>query len=216
MAVEPPTPQHAKLRLSIRLPRPLWIGVAAVVLIVTGVGLQIGIPAYQRHVAIGEVERAGGTVRTRPRVPAWLRAGVREEWVKPFDEVYEIDLQRSEATDSTLRHVGRLTDVEWLWLEHSRVTDAGLPRLKELTRLESIDLSYTQVSDAGMMCLEALAELKSLELNYSRVTDAGLARLKGLSKLRRLSLQRTQVTDVGVAELQRALPGLTIYRGRSK
>jgi hypothetical protein len=40
----PPTPWCFK----IRLPRPLWIGAAAVVLIVGAIGLQVGVPIFRR------------------------------------------------------------------------------------------------------------------------------------------------------------------------
>jgi hypothetical protein len=75
-ATDPVAPKPR--RFSIRLPRPLWPGVAAVVLVVVALGLQFGVPIYQQHVAVREItEIGGGTMRTRrvhpdtiPAVPA--------------------------------------------------------------------------------------------------------------------------------------------------
>ena len=54
MATAPITPEPR--RFSIRLPRPLWIGVAAMV-VVGGVGLRIGLPIYWQQAAIREIKR---------------------------------------------------------------------------------------------------------------------------------------------------------------
>jgi hypothetical protein len=70
----PPEP----LRCSIRLPRPLWIGVAAAVLIVVVIGLQFGMPILQRAAAIRHLESIGGDVTTVPRDFIWLH-----RWINP-------------------------------------------------------------------------------------------------------------------------------------
>lgn len=63
MATTDPTTPESR-RFSIRLPRPLWIGLATVVLVVVTIGLQFGVPIYRRHVAIREIERLGGKFET--------------------------------------------------------------------------------------------------------------------------------------------------------
>jgi hypothetical protein len=74
-------------RVSIPLPRPLWIGLVAVVLAVVATGLQFGLPIYRQQAAIREIERAGGRVHVVPRGPAWL------------------DLDSTQVTDAGLVHV---------------------------------------------------------------------------------------------------------------
>ena len=175
-------------RFSIRLPRPLWIGVAAVVLVVVAIGLQFGLPIYKQQSAIREIRRLNGGVEMRPRGPEWLRNRVGGERMKPFDDVILVDLTGTQATDATLGHVGLLTDLQRLSLAHTHVSDIGLAYLKELT------------------CLQVLV------LNNTQVTDVGLAHLKGLPRLQSLSLNKAQVTDAGVADLQHALPELRIFK----
>jgi hypothetical protein len=46
-------------RYSIEMPRPLWIGVATIVLIVASVGLRIGIPIYRQELAIQKLTDYG-------------------------------------------------------------------------------------------------------------------------------------------------------------
>src|SRR5262245_2417071 len=78
-------------RFSIRLPRPLWIGSVAGVLVVVAVGLPIGVPVYRQYVAIREIEEVGGRVETYARGPKWLRRQFGDcQWMKPFDEVVSV------------------------------------------------------------------------------------------------------------------------------
>ena len=185
-ATDPPTPELR--RFSIRLPRPLWIGLAAAVLVVLGVGVQIGVPIYRQQVVIREIEQVGGIALTFPRGPEWVRDRVGDDWMRLIEDVREVQLVVKPATDATLGHIGELGSLQRLYLDQTLVTDEGLAHLKRLSSLEKLSLNNTQV------------------------TDAGLQHIKGLTKLKWLMLNRTQVTDTGVAELQRTMPGLSIGR----
>src|SRR5262245_16369971 len=118
----PPEPR----RFSIRLPRPLWIGLAAVMLIVVGAGLQVGLPIWRQHAAIREIERVGGLVEMRPGGPEWLRGHLSDDLQNLFDEVVVIDLSNENVTDDTLARLRWLTNVQWLQLNDTQVTDAGI------------------------------------------------------------------------------------------
>ena len=74
-------------RFSIRLPRPMSIFLATVLLVVVSVGLRFGIPIYRQQVAIREIEQVGGSATTVPGGPAWLRKFIGDERMKIFDQV---------------------------------------------------------------------------------------------------------------------------------
>jgi hypothetical protein len=173
-------------RLSIGLPRPLWIAVAIVVLIVVAVGLRIGIPIYRHQAAIRQLQSIGGVVVTERGGPAWLRRWIGDKRMQIQDPVYQIGFPR-------------FTDADFARAELSRHT--------QLTVLE---LSGTNIGDGGMAELKRLKSLRILSLDGTHVTDVGLEDLKGLTGLQHLNLNRTNVTAAGVATLQRALPKLTI------
>jgi hypothetical protein len=228
----PPEPR----RFLIPLPRPLWIGLAASVLIVAAAALHFGAPLYRQHVAVREVERANGKVHSLPRGPQWLRDWVGEDRMKLFDDPIVVDLNGSAANEDTLRRLGELTslraltldnmqvtdtvlahlkgltNLERLQLQNTLVTDEGLRHLKGLTNLKILFLHNTLVTDAGLPQLKGLVNLDSLNLNGTRVTDAGLSQLKGLVNLKNFWISNTSVTDTGTAELRRALPDLNVYR----
>src|SRR5688572_3307689 len=92
----------AEPRRFIRLPRPLWIFLATVVVIVAAVGLRIGLPIYHQHLAIREIERLGGTVELTEGGPRWLRDRVGDQWMTPFDDVEGVILSGTQVTDAEL------------------------------------------------------------------------------------------------------------------
>lgn len=151
----PEPPQGALGRFSVHLPRPPWIFLATVVLVVVAIGLRIGLPSYRREVAIREIERLGGMVETRKCGPKWLRDWLGDKCIKFFDEVTFVVLDAPDVTDADLVHVMEMSKVEVLVLSNAQITDAGLVQLKGLTKLEFLNVIGTEVTDAG------IAELKS-------------------------------------------------------
>src|SRR5947209_5929419 len=158
---EPITP--GSRRFSFRLPRPLWIGVATVVLVVGGVAVQFRVIQYRHQrqlAAIREIESAYGYVQTRPGGPEWLRLWVGDERMKVFDEVVEAQLDENETTDAKmgeirgLAHLKGMAGLQRLWLNDTKVTDAGMAHLNGMTKLERLWLANTRVTDAGATNLE--------------------------------------------------------------
>ena len=191
--------------LSIRLPRPLWIGVAGCIMIVVAVGLQFGLPIYRQHVAIKAIKQLGGIAITERRGPAWLQRMIGEK-VRLFDVVTEVALPR--ATDATLAEITWLPSVKIVNFSGTPVTDAGLVHLMSLTGLQELHLEETQVSDGGLGHLTNAVNLQELYLQGTLVTDMGFGKLAGLSVLERLDLSGTRITDAGLPYLK----GLTRLR----
>jgi hypothetical protein len=146
-----PEPQ----RFSIRLPRPLWIGLATVLLVIVAIGLQIGMPIYRQQAAIREIERIGGWVGATLGGPDWLRECVGDEWMRLLrDEPTTVKLDWTDADDKTLMQVSQLSGVEYIHLRHARITDAGLKKLSVLRRLRLIDAFGTDVTESGIRDLK--------------------------------------------------------------
>ncbi len=197
MATIDPTARVSR-RFSISVPRPLWIGLAAIVVIVTAAGLRLGLPKFLQQMAIRQVERLGGSVGTNPVGPEWLRSRVGRIFPIFFVEVLRVDLRGTEADDATLVHLKGFPRLYHLRLSGTRVTDTGLAHLEDLTELGFLELQGTQITDAGLVHLEGLTRIDKLVLCRTAVTGAGLANLRRMTELGWLNLAETAVTDDGL------------------
>jgi hypothetical protein len=143
-----------------------------VFLIVFGAGL--GWIVRQAHIqfdAVAAIRKAGSSVRysweqgntfpRRPWAPSWLVDLIGVDF---FGHVFDVNLSgSSRPADTTLAEVGRLNQLQRLWLNDASVSDAGLVHLKGLSSLRALDLVGTQVTDAG------IAELKQALPNLTIV-----------------------------------------------
>src|SRR5262245_3834716 len=137
-------------RFPIRVPRPFWIGVAAVVLVVVAIALQIGIPIYRQQVAIRRIKRLGGRAHTENGGPEWLRRWIGDERMSVFDEVVRVDLEGTNCSGDDLTGLEGLHRLEFLFLGRTEITDNGLAHISRLPRLRRLDLRVTRVTDAGL------------------------------------------------------------------
>jgi len=199
----PPGPR----RFPITLPRPPWIGVATIVLIVVVVGLQLGLPVYRQHAAIREIERLGGLVQTNKVPPAWLRKFVRGRDTLLFDAVWNVDLSGTQFTDAAverLKHLrGLATELDYgpglhhsvsLHLEGSNISDTALENLNGLVGLQAVYLGKTRITDAGLARLDG--SWLTLDLTGTPITGTGLS---GMPDLWWVTLNDSGVTDEGMA-----------------
>src|SRR5262249_24138880 len=108
----------------------------------------------------------------------------------------------SPVTDAGLKHVGRLTTLNTLWITGTRrVTDAGLKELAGLTDLQELVLDHTAIPEDGLQYLAGMKKLSSLSLNGIRLGETGVKRLATFSSLHTLTLQKCQLTDDNLAVL---------------
>jgi hypothetical protein len=113
-------------------------------------------------------------------------------------------LKGSQATDKGLESIGRMTDLEKLYIwQGVSVTDAGVAHLAHLKNLEYVHINGSKITDESLVLLSRLPKVRGLSLDGSRFTDAGLARMQGSDRLTDLAigLGDLRLTDAGVANL---------------
>jgi hypothetical protein len=130
-------------------------------------------------------------------------------------ELRSLELHEARVTDDGLRQIGHLTQLRDLWLDGIGITDLGLSQLLRLKNLETLTLYDTQVTNRGLAGLAGLPSLRDLWLLDATVDDDTLGYLDALTQIRVLHLRRCRVSDSGIERLQRAIPGIQIYRPRS-
>lgn len=168
-----------------------------VLLFAAGLGWSVHRAHVQRD-AVAAIIKAGGSVyydwqlfsngtansNGKLRWPKWLVDHVGIDYLSTVRQAFLTERDLEGVTD----HVGRLGQLERLYLVGPSMTDARLVHIEGLTKLQG------------------------LSLDDSKVSDAGLVHLKGLRRLKSLNLEGTKVTAAGVRELQKALPNLNMYR----
>jgi hypothetical protein len=197
--------------MKLRMPRPLALFLLTFGVVVGGLGLRFGIPAYQRGSSLGRLRNyadIGGIHRVGPE---WLREFVGQSGRDALDDY----------------------DRMWFWQNPERfgrlspllaggfglastpapiVDDAHLDCIRDLANLKEVHLTCTDISDAGIEPLSYLRKLETLSLDATDVSDGCIPLLKRLTNLRELSLRGTRVSEAGVEELERAMPGLRVTR----
>src|SRR5258708_39646134 len=104
-------------RCTIGVPHWRWFVLVTVVLVVVGIALRISIPICRQQLAARELERAGASIEMKPGGPDWLRHWVGDRWMRPFDDVNDVDAHGMNFTDADLVHLKWLGHVEQLWLD---------------------------------------------------------------------------------------------------
>lgn len=184
--------------------RKRWKIALGVVVLFAVVGWLVAWPAYQRHLAIAEIERVGGYAFPTPTAPSWMR---RWGYYRRRHTVY---LEDKPFTDSGLSRIDGLANLKYLYMQGTEVSDEGVKHLTTLRHLYDLSLARTQITGDGLRRLVDIPSLRKLRLEGTAVTDKGLQHLVGLEKLIYLNLSDTLVTEDGVKMLQESLPNCRI------
>jgi hypothetical protein len=138
------------------------------------------------------------------------------------ERIKRIKLEQKEweartITDTSLKDVAMLQNLETLLLGHTQITTAGfkeLAKLQKLTKLTFLNLMSSQLTELPKG-LEKLTQLERLNLTYNKLTD-----LKGLEKLTQLKDLRLSnnpdLTKSQIDQLQKALPKCEINSNPTK
>lgn len=111
------------------------------------------------------------------------------------------------VTDDGLRFLGRLRQLESLYLDGCPIDGSGFPHLGALKRLARLNVAKTNVTDASLEPLTRLPALERLKLTETGVTDASVATLLRVPSLRVVWHDGSGITSSGSEELRRGLAG---------
>lgn len=109
-------------------------------------------------------------------------------------------------SDRGLAHLGRLRNLEELYLQSADVTDAGLLALAGLKRLKKLSISRAAIRGPGLRQLKSLPALESLSLNLT-TDDGHFTAIGELTQLKTLECIDVHLTDAALADIGR-LPEL--------
>jgi hypothetical protein len=108
------------------------------------------------------------------------------------------------VSDTELRHLGELPNLEYINLTAGNVTVEGLLRLGSSRKLKAMQLADVRprIDDNALeQIVSAWPHLESLCVRSSEITDAGLSHIGKLRHLRHLNVDRTRITGKGLESL---------------
>ncbi len=114
-------------------------------------------------------------------------------------------MQRTQATDSGLAQVGKMTGLEDLLIwDATSITDQGVAHLAGLKNLKTVLISSSWITDKSLVLLSSLPRIEELSLQANHFSDEGFLRLKGENTLKQLATGQGsfRVTDAGLAHLK--------------
>ena len=159
------------------IPKPGYLWLCAILLILVNFGLWFLIPYWQFQRSIRYIESIGGQVT--------LAYNDRPHWQRIFlgEEVLSVGLSFTKVTDSDLQHIQPLNSHRGLNLEVTTITGNGLRHLRTCSDLEFLSLNETQVDDAGLVHLKENTRLRELNLSDTMITDDGVKHLTDIAEL---------------------------------
>ncbi len=95
-------------------------------------------------------------------------------YLPAFSQVKELNLSNIKTFgNSDLAHVGKLKNLEKLWLESTNINDAGLVYLEPLNKLQELSLMGTGITDNGFLSLKKLPVLVSINVSMTSIDGSG-------------------------------------------
>ena len=150
---------------------------------------------------IAEITARDGSVMFERWGPQWLDLfGIdplrRRIIGLEFKTYFGISEEEDAAEEAFLERIGRVSDLQYLFVETNQATPGLAEALGEMRQLRALSLDASDNSERGKRsldaCLSAIAQMHELEHLYlmnASIHGERLAALEGLTKLKWLSLQ---------------------------
>jgi hypothetical protein len=119
-----------------------------------------------------------------------------------------VDLRASWVTDTDLRKLSQLPNLNYIDLSLTRITDQGMQELKNLPGIVELNLYFAEyVTDEGLAVVKNWKKLKRLNVHGTKISDTTLEHISGITTLESVNVGSGMVTDVGIERLA-TLPNL--------
>jgi internalin A len=152
-----------------------------------------------------------------PASAADVKTGGNTQWIEDLGgavirnaegRVTGADLRGSWVTDTDLRQLNQLPDLNYLDLSLTRITDQGMQEIKNLRGIVELNLYFAEyVTDQGLAAVREWKKLKRLNVHGAKVSDTTLEHISGITTLESLDMGSTMLTNIGLERLT-TLPNL--------
>jgi len=161
--------------------------------------------AFCKHVTDkGLAELAQIPTLTRLNVDCCKQVG--DVGVSHFNNLTKLNVANTRVSNKGLEDVGRMAELEVLYLDECNIDDAGLGLLVGLKNLNKLSLSGTAVTNRGLQWLPHFPFLQDLRLAGCAISFYGLRPLQKLKELKILNVSSCgfackQMSELGLENL---------------
>jgi len=121
-----------------------------------------------------------------------------------------LNLAQTPVVDKDLVAIGRLHNLEELYLMRTAVSDAGIKQLRHLSKLRVLNLTETRVTKECLSDIGSFPALEELHLWGTDIDDEQYEALHGLRNLKLLEVPYARCDTAGVPLFQSSFPGCEI------
>lgn len=114
-------------------------------------------------------------------------------------------------TEDSFKAIGKMTNLEELWLSDAKMTADWLKHLSALPKLKQLNLMNADFDDAAVKHVVGLPSLQELTLNNTKLGDTGFQELIKMPKLKSLLVDNTKVTKDVYQKAKKENPKLGLY-----
>ena len=142
---------------------------------------------------------------------AEVKNGMESQWIEDLGGVVirdtqgritGVDLRGTWVTDTDLRKLNQLPDLNYLDLSLTRITDQGMQEIKNLRNIVELNLHFAEyVTDEGLAAIKEWKKLKRLNVQGTKASDTTLDHISGITALETVNVGSVMLTDVGLERL---------------
>jgi uncharacterized membrane protein/mono/diheme cytochrome c family protein len=151
-------------------------------------------------------------------IDALRKAGLMVNNVSLDQNLIEVSaVNAPDFNDSQMQLLTALSgQIAWLKLSGTKITDTGMKEIAKLKNLNKLHLEHTAITDAGIANLKSLSYLEYVNLLDTKVTDVGLKHVAAIKGMKSLYVWNSAVTDSGISQVRKLYPNLLIVGGFSE
>jgi Leucine-rich repeat (LRR) protein len=154
----------------------------------------------------------GGSGKTEPGGPEWLRKLVGDEPMQVFARLTELSAvdrslpiksgrRNTKVTDEWLKNLAGLPDLKKLDIHAADVHGTGLDHIATLETLQSLNLTLLPINDEPLRRIAGLKNLRALLLASTKVTGTCCRHFTGMTKLANLNFHSAPISDDGLEQI---------------
>ena len=188
----------------------------------------------RRTRSLGKIQQLGAVVQTtvirnNTRLVRRVFVGIDPKWhgtekdlvhLRWIPDLVELRVRGPQVTDAWLAQIGKMDQLQRVYLKRVKISAAGVAHLKGLTGLRSLSIWYSPIGDGAVEHLAAIQGASAMELYGTGITPQGAQRLtRALDKTTKIDCRQggaflgiSVMHDESICLVKQVVPGAAAAR----